>query len=926
MFRDFEKSMMENDGITKGDFYTLIHETYDEICKYMTKADFARWIDKSRISDRLKTLIVDQFDEQDFKEQPGAGGYFDRVKNVIKFRDKSESTRRVSDHENMHLISSDSRFPTFLNEGLTEYISRAVKGEVDINGSYEFNVRTVKFLHFILGDSLIKNYLSGVTEDFRKYFSTFLTPDGEESTNEYFRFMDALEEYHENAYSIREGQKPTPERDERAKQAVYKINEYLLQMTKAYIAKDIHSLDYIKDGKLDMSYFTERIKALRKFIQGTGRYQYYDNNIMVFSITNGLEKEIGNALANEFLFDSPDKEKIGKMLAEKISKGEDLSKDLKMDNPDFIMRLAENRLKNYSENRDINNLPRLLSELEIIFEKTGATELQKEAIIGEKLFKSIPDGVDFSVVRNNIGKVMPILAKVTEEKRINDAHTRTTEYLKLSPREYIQKTDNEFYHITIVNGEMKKQRVDTTEFALPQSEISRTFKAEDVLKAGKDAIAYRTSGGGKVLVSRNLSESFTSKVIVSSKEKLDSMDAFMEDLYTEAMVEPIREQIKNGKYRYIMHDAEDPYFIKGLKYSTDIDKRSRELKIDDFDKDLKGYLSAIPKEKREVVAQTLISELLDKTYGKLPEDADSAKKKLEEIIYRRYTMSRKIEKLDDDARKLVEDLNKFRRERVEKQSQYAMVEVPEDKRTVYKVVMEQRRKDREKDNNKKVVRDFYLGISNYVIEKEPIRVEEESKPESRRIIDEALRPALGYVGPIAATFTRTIDYEKYSMGLKEALDKVSPSERENAFNTLMSKTFSTYYGMDTLSERKPKILEEMKGAIRKNVFDGEELDKDLMARSQEELRGIVQEEFKTAQHSSAVCVMNDAAGVAFFTASKIANNKDIPEDVKVLTIKEILKAAIDEKNPCYATTKSVLEADSKLAQKDDKEQSTEETK
>ena len=142
----------------------------------------------------------------------------------------------------------------------------------------------------------------------------------------------------------------------------------------------------------------------------------------------------------------------------------------------------------------------------------------------------------------------------------------------------------------------------------------------------------------------------------------------------------------------------------------------------------------------------------------------------------------------------------------------------------------------------------------------------------------------------------------------------------------MSKTFSTYYGMDTLSERKPKILEEMKGAIRKNVFDGEELDKDLMARSQEELRGIVQEEFKTAQHSSAVCVMNDAAGVAFFTASKIANNKDIPEDVKVLTIKEILKAAIDEKNPCYATTKSVLEADSKLAQKDDKEQSTEETK
>ncbi|MBR3511706.1 MAG: hypothetical protein IKN74_01960 [Clostridia bacterium] len=926
MFRDFEKSMMENDGITKGDFYTLIHETYDEICKYMTKADFARWIDRSRISESLKTLIVEQFNEEDFKEKPGAAGYFNRVKNVIKFKDKSESTRRVSDHENMHLMSGENRFPTFLNEALTEYISRAVKGEVDKNGSYEFNVRTVKFLHFVLGDSLIKNYLSGVTDEFKNYFSTFLTPDGSENYNEYSGLMLLFEEYHENAYSIREDQKQTPEREEKAKEAMFKINEKLLQMAKGYIRKEVHSLEYIKDGKIDVSILTGRIATLKKFLEETGGYKYYDKNLLMLLKNGVLEQELGKALAEEFLFDSSDKENASKALTQKILDKEDISKDIKMDNPDFAMRLAENRLKKYSESRDVSNLPRLLSELEIIFEKTGATDFQKEAIIGEKLFKSIPDGVDFSVVRNNIGKVMPTLAQVTEEKRVNDAHTRTTEYLKLSPNEYIQKTDNEFYHVVIENGEIKKQRVDTTEFALPQSEISRTFKAEDVLKAGKDAIAYRTLSGGRILISRNLNECFTTKKTLSSREKLSSMDAFMEDIYTEAMIAPIREQMQSDKYRRIMHDADDPYFIKGLKYTAEVDKRSRELKIDAFNTDLKNVLSAVPEGKKENVAKRLISELIDKTYGKLPEDAESTKKKLEDIIYQKYTLSRKMEKLDEDARKLVESLNGYRRERVEEQSKYALVEIPEDKKYVYEVIMERKNKERKEKSDKAAVRDFYLRVSDYVVAKEPIRLEEENKPESRRIIDEALKPSLGYIGPIVALYTRTIDYEQFATGLKDTLDRISPEARENAFNTLMEKTFRSYYGMDALSERKPIILGEMKDAIKKKVFDGEELDRDLMARSQEELRGIVKEEFEEAKHSSAICVMDKTASVAFFSAMKISNNKDIPEDVKTLTIKEILRAAIDEKNPCYATTRAVLDADKKLSQKDDKEQSTEETK
>ena len=126
--------------------------------------------------------------------------------NRIRLRDKNNKHTLV--HETLHFLTDDrfsgKAFPTFIDEGLTEYLNREFEklntGNKEVKYSYPQNVDFVEFLHGVIGDSLIKAYLTGTSQEFAEEFSTYVTKDGSASIKALEVLYNTLNEVHSVKY------------------------------------------------------------------------------------------------------------------------------------------------------------------------------------------------------------------------------------------------------------------------------------------------------------------------------------------------------------------------------------------------------------------------------------------------------------------------------------------------------------------------------------------------------------------------------------------------------------------------------------------------------------------------------------------------------------------------------------------------------
>lgn len=199
----FTRALDENQRIDER-FRKLMHDTFDGLYSAMGKKNFLRWINTGKISDRIKELVVEEFTKEDLEKHANWVGYYTCGTNRERFRE-GFSNQNVASHETLHFFTdwyfTGKTFPTFINEGLTEYLTREfeklnVENE-NVRYAYSQNVDFVEFLHNIIGDSLIKAYLTGSSKAFSEEFSTYITEDGTINTMALNRFYDSLERVHD---------------------------------------------------------------------------------------------------------------------------------------------------------------------------------------------------------------------------------------------------------------------------------------------------------------------------------------------------------------------------------------------------------------------------------------------------------------------------------------------------------------------------------------------------------------------------------------------------------------------------------------------------------------------------------------------------------------------------------------------------------
>lgn len=202
----FTRALDENQKIDEK-FRSLMHDTFDGLYSAMGKKNFLRWVNSNKMSDRIKELVVEEFTKEDFEKDAKVVGYYTTGTNRERLREGFVN-QNVASHETLHFFTdwyfTGKTFPTFINEGLTEYLTREfekinVENE-NVRYSYSQNVDFVELLHNIMGDSLIKAYLTGSSKAFSEEFSTYITEDGTINTKALDKFYDSLNRVHDVLY------------------------------------------------------------------------------------------------------------------------------------------------------------------------------------------------------------------------------------------------------------------------------------------------------------------------------------------------------------------------------------------------------------------------------------------------------------------------------------------------------------------------------------------------------------------------------------------------------------------------------------------------------------------------------------------------------------------------------------------------------
>ncbi len=879
MKRVFERALDENGNLTNEEFRNLAHESFDGIFAYLEKQDFYRWIDAQDYSARMKELLIEEFSEQEKQEHPRWNGFYTRGTNRIKLLSK---TNDVNTHESYHFLTDGrANFPTFIDEGLTEYMNMGTNNKT--HGSYSENVGLVKFLHFTLGDTLIKNYLMGKTDEFDKYLSTFLSSDGKENLSDVSKFYRDLGVIHDTLHS----QTPGDTTSSSYLESVASIRKYVAIIAANYIKKQAHNLEYYLDGMVDVDTFIQDLSSTIEIgsgalINGDDQANIEFQNSVVPNAIKSLVEEshilVDNLARKEVLENILSKSYRAGYNTETeaepvaIKKGT-LKDNLQQRDDDAYLKLAKKRILEDKENvfgydMQGNNgsfdVVKLLSEIELISQKMGATDYQKQAMVEQYLFKLLPDNVSISAVRDSLTEVMPILGRLYQDKQEYQKHVRESGYSKLPDGTYLEKVDNKYIilDLNLKAGEVSRKRVFPNE--VPE-------------------------------------------------ESIGDIDDLMRQVYTDQIVKQINKSIQNRKYSSIINDAENPYFMKGLAYSADVDMRSRKMDVKALMSDLTAIMPLIPLKQRAEFTANAVIDLAKRTYGS-KSISDEAKEKLAylatEILADKN--STRIEEDYSAIEELEKGFNSKRREIVEENKKHAAYVVPPEKRVVFKVIMEGRKEQELLDKRAYMQRRAGDYVESYEVAKSSDGEDTSDKPFD--LIKRALSKTMYLVGPFKIARMNNVDFDKMKDTVSDFIQGIPEDKREKFLHDILRANLSQLYGDEHNlapfeQDERREIYDSMEGIFTQSILHGEELKKDELTEYQGRLHAIIQEQYKIAEHYSAIGFSDKESRVAFSATSKIATNSNVDEPVKRQMIADVLRACISKENPNYATMESVIAID-----------------
>lgn len=845
MDKRIERSIEENKNLSD-EFRAIAKTCFGRIFDMLGKRNFERWIDKRELSDRIKELVIESMTLEDEEKHPDWAGFYTRGTNQIRIK-SYKNLRNIEDtatHEKLHFITDKGNtFPTFIDEGLTEYMKGMAE---DGANTYVENVATVEFLHKIFGDSLIKAYLIGKPVEFNKKFAGLLENSERlkqdeglievrkfyEHLKKFQEFSDARKMYLRACDENNAGKYTEEEKDEYLEKFKLTLdsfseirddlNEMFQRLVVAKISKMAKDLQFYRNGTLDLEYATQEINSLLVHFPG---YHFDKDYFKIEDLKDETFKlAVREVVENSHLVAYDDGEKREQkidMFIDRVS-------------PKVEQRRGRNRSRSKAPSNFRNDDPIFIGEsedvvpklLHILVEKQEISTIQYLEHLAniQNKFDISDDAMRYILLKHNFDRfgtspalgdlnvallsVFPTFRRLSLLKRERDEDTITSFYSELDFNRFVEKRDNQKFFIEFdENGEISEQELcfgSNLIFSRGQR-LEINYKNTD---SKLRAVEIRDSSGK-----------------IGPIHAPISLEQLKELKLVESITRGIAGKISRGTYVSILDDGPNPYSIKGIAYTNEVDGRSREINWDEFIQDFKNIA---PINSQDVYLRgrfqmELTENLLDSAYGFYPRRNERGMlvrdDEIDEIygdivieidrILERNLSGQQLQNVKQKIAGLSSKLNEARRQRVLESSKTAAIHFRTDE--AKKEYFEQlAKKNQERITN--AVRDFDYG--EYV-------------ETAANIGEPQLQLSGVYTTSDIDTRDRILLLEKFTEAAKTLIKSVPEEQQSETFENMFSRMIKRAYGIGERDLKNNRKLKSSFDCVKTAVGDSVFLEKDL---------------------------------------------------------------------------------------------------
>lgn len=909
--RAFEK----NENISP-EFKELARQCFGRIFYMLGENNFRRWINTKQLNKQIKELVIESMSEEEMEKQPTTLGYYTRGTNKINLSQNhsKEDTENTNIHETFHLVTDHkSNFCTFIDEGLTEYMNGLASGKAT---SYKHNVNTVEFLREVFGDSLIKAYLIG-KDGFDEQFLDLINYNNNSKISDVQKFYSNLNIVHEYDSAVLEKKEftligATPEvidrADKRVENAKNKYELVKLEIITMYqkiiagrISEMSKNMEFYQIGENGIELNLDKaLKAIQDLKDKCNIKDYISPSDFVAlaeweNQTNKLAVE--QVLENSHIlngYEGNARENRKQELTEKMFptiiatprqitrhsasiKNSDITPE---ENSNIVLKLLENKL---SENMNITEYIETMAKVATV---AGLSDIELENYLNKYNIEYFGNIGNFKNINNSIITSVPKIQKLNELQEQRKKDTVTSEYKSIGNGRFIEKRDNQIFFVELdEKGEFSEQEIKLSRKTIFSKDGSRI---EIDFSKGLSNLEVHVNNK-KVKLGDNLS--------IQDIKDIEITQAFSEN---------IRENVSNSKYTEILNDAENPWEIKGVGYSADIDKRSRKIDFEAYISDLKNIMPLIPESQKEKFIEETTTSLLDKTY-RIPklkgENGDLVRdlathtaysniiKSVSDLVKKGKTEDIRTANSNINLTSNSAVLNKKRHDVVDENIKHAVVFFKDkDAEKSYNANLKQKNEIENKKNIDEAVKKFEYG-KFYKFEGE--------------IPTEELPYHLSGVYTTQPIDTRNVkfSYNDFANSAKDMLLNYNPNIRSEIFDKVFDAQMRRAYLMNVDDKKEPNILEALenvKTIIRENVFSGVPIEDEEISENLSVLNNFRTEKAKEGKKVALIGFKNEHARNMFDSFSElieIVKKSGLTNDALESEIKEIMQTELEKDKP-----------------------------
>ena len=486
-----------------------------------------------------------------------------------------------------------------------------------------------------------------------------------------------------------------------------------------------------------------------------------------------------------------------------------------MPKDDPILKLDESKtfetfstlLLKDSRNMDIVTF---LERMAVLQDKFNLSDVQIDFLLTKYNIKKFADSNEVVKLNSAIKSNFPLfraLYEIERQRERDTVSTRENTFRKIDKNRYLEIRDNQKFLLEIgENGEI----------------------VEEEIKYGSNVI-FRGSERLEINYTNGMEDV---KVVINGKKIIPGIPISFREIKDTTLgysiLKIVEEKVEANEYLEILDDAPNPYRFEGIRYSGEVDKRSRKIDFEKLIKDLQSIQKGIPEGIRQELFNEILFSLLDKTYGTNLEKSDEIAELYFEIRYNFEVMfdntrsnnnqKRFLERMEYSA----EHLDRIRKERIEESAKTVAIsfETPEAQKKYLEHLNQEKKRAEIEENQKLQLKVINFGYNNYI------------EYEDRTTEELAYELAGIYTTDDIDTRARKIKITDFADSITEFLEEIPEDKKEYFFGTIFDKMIERAYRISKKDLNNDKDLNRatlnIRDALNSRVFGNVEIDEESL--------------------------------------------------------------------------------------------------